>query len=720
MVLVFFPVGLIGMIMQRYIKNIAFSLMGVIAVLLVVATVVEKLCGTEVAVHWFYTASWTVALWALAVLFGGWYVIAAFRSGRMRWPVFGIHLAFVVILLGAMLTHTFGIEGAVPLRIGDSTCVYFTRDGAEKTLPFTVTLDDFRVQYYAGTATPEDYLSRISVRSADGTATAELSMNHIFRYRGWRFYQSSYDEDAGGCTLLLTRDPAGIAVTYSGYILLLVSMLLYLLVPKKACKVFKDFKVSKGVKSITGALLLLLPLSAAAAPKTLQRPVAETFGDLYVEYNGRICPMLVLANDVCTKLYGHNCYRDEDGTRYTAEQVLTGILFYYDDWAQVPLKQSRKPQQNREREMVFRMVAGGSLLKIWPSAHGWCDINSAGAADSVSHDEWNFRMYALQYVAYDLMQGRNIEANETLKKIRLYQQKYAGTDHLPTEAHFRAEQRWAAFPYTKPLAMVAVSLGLLFFLVRCIAQGRGKTLPRWWRILNTVCLAAIWLFLTAMLAWRWYVSGHIPLSNGHETMQSLAWFIMLLAIIGDIQYYLQISKFPNLQIGASNSQFGLLLASMPLLVSMMSASNPQITHLMPVLQSPLLSLHVSVIMLSYALLAFVMLNSVVALCGKAERQQRLMHFSRTLLRPAVCCLATGIFLGAVWANVSWGRYWGWDPKEVWALITLLVYAAPLHTQSLPFFRRPRVFHIYCLLAFLSVLFTYFGVNFLLGGLHAYA
>ncbi len=704
------------MFMQKYIKDIAFSLMGVIAVLLVSATIVEKLCGTETAVRYFYTAPWTIALWALAVLFGGWYVIAAFRSGGMRWSVFGIHLAFVVILLGAMLTHTFGIEGAVPLRIGDSTRTYFTREGTEKTLPFTVTLDDFQVQYYAGTATPEDYLSRISVRSADETATAELSMNHIFRYRGWRFYQSSYDEDAGGCTLLLTHDPAGIAMTYSGYILLLVSMLLYLFVPKKACRVFKG-----GKATAVFVLLCALPLSAAAAPKTLQRPVAETFGNLYVEYNGRICPMSVLANDVCTKLYGHNYYRAEDGTRYTAEQVLTGILFYYDDWAQVPRKQSRKPQQNREREMVFRMVAGGSLLKIWPSAHGWCDINSAGTADSLSHDEWNFRMYALQYVAYDLMHGQNIEANETLKKIRLYQQKYVGADSLPTEAHFRAEQRWAAFPYTKPLAMVTITLGLLFFLVYCIAQGRGKALPYWWRILNTICLAVIWLFLTAMLIWRWYVSGHVPLSNGHETMQSLAWFIMLLGLISDL---------PNPSKGGADRASVnplsegvggvLLLASMPLLVSMMSASNPQITHLMPVLQSPLLSLHVSIIMLSYALLAFVMLNSVVALCGKAERQQRLMCFSRTLLRPAVCCLAVGIFLGAVWANVSWGRYWGWDPKEVWALITLLVYAAPLHAQSLPFFRRPRVFHIYCLLAFLSVLFTYFGVNFLLGGLHAYA
>lgn len=695
--------------LQKWIKSIAFSLMGTIWVVLISATFMEKLYGTEVAVRYFYTAPWTIALWALAVLFGGWYVVSAFRRGTMRWSVFGIHLAFVVILLGAMLTHTLGMEGAISLRIGESTDTCLTREGMEASLPFVVTLDDFQVEYYAGTATPEDYLSRISIGSSDNCVTAALSMNHIFRYRGWRFYQSSYDEDAGGCTLLLTHDTAGIAVTYAGYILLLLSMLAYLFIPKSILGKRNGFRGSK-VKA--AVLLLVLPLSLSAAPKTLQRPVAETFGDLYVEYNGRICPMSVLANDVCTKLYGRNYYRADDGTRYSANQVLTGILFYYDDWAQVPLKHSRKPIQNREREMVFRMVSGGSLLKIWPSEHGWCDINSAGETDSLSHDEWNFRMYAMQYVAYDLMQGRNIEANETLKKIRLYQQKYVGIENLPSETHFCAEKLWAAFPYTKPLAMLTITLGLLFFLVYCLIQGRGHALSRWWQMLNTICLAAIWLFLTAMLVWRWYISGHIPLANGHETMQALAWFIMLIGLLSAV--YSRHSGSFNFQSST------LLLSGMPLMVSMMSASNPQITHLTPVLQSPLLSLHVSIIMLSYALLAFVMLNSVVALFSKSDQQLRLMHFSRTLLRPAVCCLAIGIFLGAVWANVSWGRYWGWDPKEVWALITLLVYAAPLHAQSLAFFRRPRVFHIYCLLAFLSVLFTYFGVNFLLGGLHAYA
>ena len=155
------------------------------------------------------------------------------------------------------------------------------------------------------------------------------------------------------------------------------------------------------------------------------------------------------------------------------------------------------------------------------------------------------------------------------------------------------------------------------------------------------------------------------------------------------------------------------------MVSMMSGANPQITNLMPVLQSPLLTMHVAIIMIAYCLLAFITLNGITALIYRPAAQQ-LMIFSQVLLYPAVFCLTIGIFIGAVWANISWGRYWGWDPKEVWALITMLVYAAPLHSRSISFFQKPMSFHIYIVFAFLSVLFTYFGVNFILGGLHAYA
>ena len=161
------------------------------------------------------------------------------------------------------------------------------------------------------------------------------------------------------------------------------------------------------------------------------------------------------------------------------------------------------------------------------------------------------------------------------------------------------------------------------------------------------------------------------------------------------------------------------------LVAMMVDANPPITPLMPVLSSPLLSLHVTVIMIAYALLLFVMLNGIAALLpvssgsGRVAARERARVISLLLLYPAVSLLVVGILIGAVWANISWGRYWSWDPKEVWAMLTALAYALPLHWKSFPLFRKPRFFHAYCVLAFLCVLVTYFGVNLILGGMHAY-
>ena len=158
------------------------------------------------------------------------------------------------------------------------------------------------------------------------------------------------------------------------------------------------------------------------------------------------------------------------------------------------------------------------------------------------------------------------------------------------------------------------------------------------------------------------------------------------------------------------------------MVASFGESNPQITQLMPVLASPLLSIHVAVIMIAYSLLAFLMLGGVMAIILRSDRimVERLHVIGQIILYPAVFLLTIGVFIGAIWANVSWGTYWSWDPKEVWALITLIIYALPLHGQSLPMFRKAQFFHGYCIVAFLSVLITYFGVNFILGGMHSYA
>ena len=147
--------------------------------------------------------------------------------------------------------------------------------------------------------------------------------------------------------------------------------------------------------------------------------------------------------------------------------------------------------------------------------------------------------------------------------------------------------------------------------------------------------------------------------------------------------------------------------------------------LQPVLQTPLLGIHVSVIMLAYTLFAVIMVNGILGL-AMPQRRMSLMHLSQVLLYPALFCLTAGIFIGAVWANMSWGRYWGWDPKETWALITMLVYALLLHWPWMKKLfavsdrKSEIIYHIFCVVAFLFVLFTYFGVNHLLGGLHSYA
>ena len=736
--------------MNRYLRPVAFSLMGVIVLLLIVASIVEKIYGTSFAVRYFYTAPWTIALWAAAVVTGLGYLFTV-RMYRQAVTCL-LHLSFVIILGGAMITHLFGKNGEVHLRL----------DGEPQQVlesSIKASLNDFQLAYYAGTHAPMDYVSDIQVTEGQDTLNGQVSMNHILTFHHYRFYQSRYDTDGRGTTLSVSYDPWGIGVTYAGYVLLLVSMLLFFF--QKGSR-FRQLLHSPLLK----VLVLVFAMTGNAygrqteepLPPTLQRPVAETFGNLYVYYNNRICPVTTLANDFCTKLYGKPSYKG-----LTAEQVLTGWLFYYDEWKSCPMIKikgedirhtlgisgkyaclndfvghgqfkldsllavgNRNAQAANEKFRLVSMVSTGSLLRIWcvPSPEGdeaagidWLSLMEQPPTYLPKEDR-QFIIGGMNYVAICLMEGHNIEANRTLKEIRTWQEQHLTQDAV-SDTRFRAEQLYNSFRYTRPLAMACATVGLLLFVVCIMLIARGKTLNLYVYYGLTVLMAALWLLLTFALGLRWVVSGHIPLSNGFETMQFLAWVTALISFI-------LCTKSRNSLV----LSFGYLICGMTLMVSMMSSSNPQITLLMPVLQSPLLTLHVAVIMIAYCLLAFTMLNGVTGLILHAHNRRKGIHADRTeerlqvlsqlLLYPAVFCLTTGIFIGAVWANQSWGRYWGWDPKEVWALITMLVYAAPIHNRSLPFLARTRNFHLYMVLAFLAVLFTYFGVNFILGGMHAYA
>lgn len=144
----------------------------------------------------------------------------------------------------------------------------------------------------------------------------------------------------------------------------------------------------------------------------------------------------------------------------------------------------------------------------------------------------------------------------------------------------------------------------------------------------------------------------------------------------------------------------------------------QIQPMTPILRTPMLALHVSVIVISYFFLLLIAIFSAIGLAS-SKQSSKMYRWSNILLYPALVFLIIGIFIGAVWANISWGRYWGWDSKETWALITMLVYAIPLHKDSLPAFANQKKFHRYCLIAFITVLMTFLGVSFLLGGIHSY-
>ena len=259
---------------------------------------------------------------------------------------------------------------------------------------------------------------------------------------------------------------------------------------------------------------------------------------------------------------------------------------------------------------------------------------------------------------------------------------------------------WKIYP-------VADSCGIFLFVLWGICLSRNRKFPFILARLSAFFAMLIFIYLTIVLSLRWYVSGHAPFAGSYSVMMIMAW-------LSTFSICLLRKKFILIL------PMGFILAGFTMLMASMAGANPQITHLMPVLQSPLLSIHVLTMMLSYTMLGLVALNGIMGLIVPYESSVRLQDVSTVILYPAVFLLIAGTFLGAVWANISWGNYWSWDPKETWALVTFLVYSFALHGKELKPMRRLRFFHLFCILAFISVLVTYFGVNLLLGGMHSYA
>lgn len=748
---------------MKLLKRTAFSLLGILLLILTIATILEKIYGTDFVNEYIYSFVPFVILWGVTAITSLLYII---KSKLHRQPViFLLHLSLLFILAGAFTTWIYGEQGTMRVRQGEQQTSFTDSKGISHQLPFSITLNQFEIIYYKGTLAPMDFISHISVADKDchRQIQGKVSMNHIFSYQHYRFYQSGYSEDNEGSVFSVSHDPYGIGITYAGYTLLLLSTVFFFFSPQSR---FRQLLKSPLLHRSLTVILLLFAFSLnsnflkanSPSPKVLPREVAEHFGDLYILYNNRICPLQTFARDFTIKLYGSSSYKG-----LTPEEVLTGWLFYYDSWKNEPIIRIKSNEARKlleiegnyarlkdyistineyklekmmnhirsgeqvtdkrgieeadEKFNIINLVCTGAMMKIFPCRNiagktlEWYSQSDQLPQD-MDNDKWVFIRKSMSYVNEMIVMKKYNDACLLLEKIKKYQQKECD-GLLPADNKFKAEKIYNQFDYSKSVAMACICIGLICFIYYCHCMASQKRTSRKAIIILNILLWIVFTYLSAAICLRGYVSNHLPLSNGFETMQFMAWCTLLLT-------FLLQRKFAMLL------PFGFLLCGLTLMVSMLGESNPQITQLMPVLQSPLLSIHVVVIMIAYSLLAFIMLNGVTAVILHQsqkeckEQIERLQIISQIILYPAIFLLAIGIFIGAVWANVSWGRYWGWDPKEVWALITMLVYALALHPRSLPWFHRTMFFHVFCITAFITVLITYFGVNFLLGGMHSYA
>lgn len=614
-------------------KAVPFILLITVAVVIAAATFVEDAWGTAVARRWVYGTFWFKLFWSVTAASG----MALVWKQKLwnRLPLMLLHISFLVILAGALITSLTGKKGTLHLRQGIPCTEYLSEEEVVERLPFMVRLDTFHIEYYPGTETPLDYISQVTCNDQQYT----ISMNRIAQLEGYRFYQSSYDPDIQGTILSVNHDPLGTGLTYLGYAMLALSMMWTLAA--------RWIRRRKG----TAVTLLLLGccLSSQAALPTLDAEKAEAMERGQVIWNDRATPLGTLTQDFLLKVYGSKTYHG-----LTSTQVVTSWALAPQEWSKEPIIKIKDKKLRQELGLQGKYA---SLQDLFDENQEY-KLNSQNPTRSIMEVDEKVGLILM------LLQGTLIKAvPEEVERL---------TDQQVTLELLYNHIDWTL------CGMIGCFLLALAALIAYVTKKQWATIT---------CAALGWaiqVFLTTGFFLRWSIAHHLPLSNGYETMMFVAISLLTIALVTRLSLALPA-----------------LCAALMLLVAHLGEVNPQITQLMPVLHSPWLSAHVSIIMMSYAMLILSFVN-------------------RKLLEPAIFLLAAGIFLGAVWANVSWGTYWSWDPKESWALITMLVYSLPLHKKSMPWFQSERNYRLYSVLALACLLMTYFGVNYLLGGMHSYA
>ncbi|HZL11184.1 MAG TPA: cytochrome c biogenesis protein CcsA [Prolixibacteraceae bacterium] len=679
--------------------------------------------------------------------------------------------------------NVFGRDGVI---FSPATCtinginVSLSYGAVVRELPFSIFLRDFQLERYPGSNSPSSYASEITLK--DPTLSIErpfrIFMNNVLKYNGYRFFQSSFDQDEKGTVLSVNQDYWGTLISYLGYFLMALGMVFTVF--SKHSRFQALIRLSSKLQQKRQALKILVvgiiltgmswtSNSAFGAVNSASKGKhIDAFGKLLVQdHQGRIEPMSTLASDLLRKI-----------SRKDRWEGLSAVEFFLDmsanpqKWKSIPIVKVANPELKKilgisggfisfdqifdqagnyrlnalvqqsynkkqtlrnkldkeimnvdERVNICYQIFNGDFLKIFPIPNDerktW--VTHSALPKTMKKEEADFAgsILNLYYDEYNnsVRSGNWSKPDEYLGYIKKFQTTY-GAEIIPSQTKIGLEILYNDWNIFGKLAKIYALLGFVLLVFHFMLI--FKPAARFGKFINvgTALVFLAFLLYTGGLIIRWYISGHAPWSNGYETMIYVGWATSL-------------SGFIFMRKSPISLAVTTLLTSIILFVAGMSWMNPEITNLVPVLKSYWLVVHVAIITASYGFLAMGallgMLNLVLMILRNKKNEKNInftilevSYIIEMALMIGLFMVTIGSFIGGVWANESWGRYWGWDPKETWALVTILVYAIILHLRKVPGLKSIFALSSLALVGLSSVLMTFFGVNYYLSGMHSYA
>lgn len=794
---------------MKKIPDILFSPKVTLALLLIfaaaigTATFIEEKYDTVTANRLIYHSWWLEAILTYLVvnfiaIIGKYNLL---RKEKITTLIF--HLAFIVVIIGAGFTRFLGFEGSMHIREGQSSDILIiatsNRQSSAIKLPFSLYLDRFVLDRYAGSMSPSSYASNVTLIDTRYNIHQKhrIYMNHVLDYHGYRFFQSSYDNDEKGTILTVNHDFPGTWITYAGYIMLTAGFILTLFNRKsRFCLLGSEIRKIRDQRK-TGIIMVILFLAGlnglAYSQNIVQQPVsreeADKFGHLVVQtFDGRFEPMHTLAYDVIHKISRKDQFSIAGKGDMNAMQVFLDMIIDPSFWNQQKMiyirekslqdvmgisgqyasfldfidQQSKyklaafeemafrkKPSEQNtfdkeimkvdERVNIWMSLMDGGMLRIFPlqgSANNtWISfvdsmagapltgrLENIGKNLRIKEMSYNKAMrFYLQSVFEATRSGDYTIADNMLEFIQLIQHQGSPTGLLPSDYRINLEISYNKLHIFDTLRNVYGLLSIILLILAFIDNLRSGKSRIIHYLLNffIALLGAAFLYHTYGMGVRWYLSGHAPWSNGYESLLVISWGSLLAGFC-----FLRNSK---ITVAATS-----LLAFFILMTAGHSNYDPQLTNLQPVLKSYWLVIHVAVITISYGFLAlgFILglINLFIHLFKTRTTAKRLGMIIRELtltnemtLTIGLFMATVGTFLGGVWANESWGKYWGWDAKETWALVIVITYAIILHLRLVPKWKSSFIFNTASVIGFGSVIMTFVGVNYYLSkGLHSYA